>query len=96
MLGKIKERGGKTMENVDASALHIHLEALALGKNKLNPNDAYVVGENGPEIVQGSGSVTSSASSSEVFNKMLSKLDRLIAVTESHSSTTTKLLNATV
>jgi len=96
MLGKIKERGGKTMENVDASALHVHLEALALGKNKLNPDDAYIVGERGPEIVQGSGSVTSTAATSEIFSKMLTKLDRLIAVTESHSSTTTKLLNATV
>ena len=73
------------------------IQKLYTGKSDLKPSDGLsIVGERGPEIIQGSGSVTSTAATSEIFSKMLTKLDRLIAVTESHSSTTTKLLNATV
>jgi hypothetical protein len=48
MLAKIKELGGKTLANPDATGLHMHMEAFAKGGITKGPS---IAGEAGPEAV---------------------------------------------
>ena len=73
---------------------HIHAE-MANGGN-LGPGETAIVGERGPEIVQGSGSVTSTAATSRVFNDMLGKLDEMVRVMRDHKDISEDLLHASV
>jgi uncharacterized membrane protein (Fun14 family) len=77
-----------------ANADHIHAE-MANGGN-LGPGETAIVGERGPEIVQGSGSVTSTAATSRVFNDMLGKLDEMVRVMRDHKDISEDLLHASV
>jgi hypothetical protein len=61
----------------------------------LGPGATAVVGENGPEIVHGPGSVTSTASTSRIFGEMLDKLDQMVTVLKDHRDISEKTLQAT-
>jgi hypothetical protein len=69
----------------------VHIQMADKGAS-LGANDVAIVGEKGPEIVQGSGSVTSRASTSEIFSKMNSNLETMIRLLKDQHSTSEKIL----
>jgi hypothetical protein len=79
----------------NAAGNHLHIQEMANGGN-LGPGQTAIVGERGPEIVQGSGSVTSTAATSRVFNDMLGKLDEMVRVMRDHKDISEDLLHASV
>ena len=88
------ERKGQTNSNGSvATGDHIHAQ-LANGGN-LGAGETAIVGERGPEIVHGPGSVTSTAATSKIFGEMLDKLDDLLDVMKDHRDTSEKILHAT-
>ena len=76
-----------------ATGGHMHVQMADNGAS-LGPDDVAIVGEKGPEIVQGSGSVTSRASSSEIFNKMNANLETMIRLLKAQHGTSEKILMA--
>jgi hypothetical protein len=70
-----------------------HIQMAANGTT-LGAGDTAIVGERGPEIINGSGSVTSTAASSEIFSRMVDKLEELVDLMESNNSTSEKILQA--
>ena len=62
-----------------ATGNHIHIESKYKG-GTMGADDTTIVGEGGPEIVSGAGVTTSTASTSEIFNKMLTSLEDLLSV----------------
>ena len=77
----------------EATGGHIHAE-MADGGN-LGPNQSAIVGERGPEIIHGPGSVTSTAATSKIFNEMLRRLEELINVSKDNRDVSEKILQAT-
>ena len=74
----------------------VHIQKMAANGANLGPGETAIVGERGPEIVQGSGSVTSTASTSRIFNDMLGKLDEMVRVMKDHKDISEDLLHASV
>lgn len=72
----------------------VHIQMAANGAS-LSGSDVAIVGETGPELVQGPGSVTSRANTSEIFNKMNSNIEALLRVMKDHKDISEKTLWAT-
>jgi uncharacterized protein YoxC len=73
----------------------VHIQSVAANGANLGVGQTALVGERGPEIVHGPGSVTSTASTSRIFNEMLDKLDEMVDVLKDHRDTSEKILHAT-
>ena len=76
------------------NGLHMHVEAMNTG-GKLAPGETALVGENGPEIIQGPGSVTSTAATSRTFDNMLDKLTEMVSILKDHRDISKDLLTVT-
>lgn len=73
-----------------ATGNHIHLESKYKG-GTMGANDTTIVGEGGPEIVSGAGVTTSTASTSAIFNKMLTSLEDLLRVAKDNRDYSEKI-----
>jgi len=61
----------------------------------LGPGQTGIVGENGPELIQGPGSVTSTASTSRKFDDMLDRLTEMVSIMKEHRNISKDLLSVT-
>ena len=75
---------------------HVHLEEMqkAIG-GTVGSGQTAIVGEKGAELVNGPASVTSTASTSQIFNNMLDKLDEMVSVLKDNRDYSEKILHAT-
>jgi hypothetical protein len=76
-----------------ATGDHIHAQ-LANGGN-LGAGQTAIVGEKGPEIIHGPGSVTSTAATSKIFGEMLDRLEEMVDVLKDNRDYSEKILHAT-
>lgn len=76
------------------TGLHMHVEAMNTG-GKLAPGETALVGENGPELIQGPGSVTSTATTSRTFDNMLDRLTEMVSILKDHRDISKDLLTVT-
>ena len=90
---QFEKKGQKNANGSEATGDHIHAQ-LADGGN-LGPNQSAIVGERGPEIIHGPGSVTSTAATSKIFGEMLRRLEELINVSKDNRDVSEKILQAT-
>jgi hypothetical protein len=67
-----------------------HIQMLDKG-GVIEGAETAIVGENGPEIVHG-GSVTSTASTSKIFDQMNIHLAELVRLTKTQNNTSEKIL----
>jgi hypothetical protein len=72
----------------------VHIQMAANGAS-LGSNDLAIVGETGPELVQGPGSVTSRADTSELFKSMNNNIEAMLRVLKDHKDISEKTLWAT-
>jgi hypothetical protein len=72
----------------------VHIQMAANGAS-LTGSDVAIVGESGPELVQGPGSVTSRADTSELFRSMNSNMEAMLRVLKDHKDISEKTLWAT-
>ena len=80
-------------QGIDNDPPHIQMAAKDVGGSLL-AGETAMVGERGPEIVQGPGSVTSTATTSKIFNEMNKHLLDLVKLTKEHKYTSEKMLRA--
>lgn len=85
---------GKAGFHTTGTAPHVHIDALDKG-GTLGANQVGLVGENGPELISGPGSVSSRYNTNQVFEKINSNLERLVTLTKEHNYTSDKMLRAT-
>jgi hypothetical protein len=79
-----------------ATGGHIHAEVEAMDKGgALSPGKMAIVGEKGPEIIQGPGSVTSTSHTSKTFDQMNHHLAELVRLMKTGNRTSDKLYRAT-
>ena len=75
---------------------HVHLEELQKANGgTVGSGQTAIVGEKGAELVNGPASVTSTASTSQIFNNMLDKLDEMVSVLKDNRDYSEKILHAT-
>jgi hypothetical protein len=86
--GQVNANGSK------ATGDHIHAQLMANGGN-LGPGQTAIVGERGPEIIHGPGSVTSTAATSKIFGEMLDRLEEMVDVLKDNRDYSEKILHAT-
>ena len=75
---------------------HVHLEEMQKANGgTVGSGQTAIVGEKGAELVNGPASVTSTASTSQIFNNMLDKLDEMVDVLKDNRDYSEKILHAT-
>ena len=92
--GSVTNEYAKLSDKGTGGHIHAEVDAKDQGGDILQGQTA-LVGEKGPELIQGPGSVTSTATTSKIFNEMNKHLADLVKITKDHKYTSEKMLRAT-